>query len=372
MRLLLLAALLAAALPARAGFGFVYANAPDATMFEPYRPSMAYQHNSVGGTNTVIRHWTGYYEVRMPGLMPTGRRGNVQVTAYGDDSTYCKARSWSRVGDFDVSIIVQCYDDTAAPRNSRFTAVYHDEQVSADALAYTRLDRPDPATWPAPPGPMHYVPPMTDTFNTRSPGDPAGDLWIRARGTGRYTVYIHGWWEIHANFLVTATGGSVARCAIANEVHERAAVDEGYRIDRFAVDVRCVKPDAVPIDSSFSFAFFNKRTLNGGAGAYLRSDVVTYPSDDVVPRRERSFNSAFGRNAVRAVDRGLYVVRLGDLAGRYTKSTVIITALGARNEHCKLRSWVADGRDVKVTVACFTGPGALAPVPFFLHFGTDA
>src|SRR5262245_42166976 len=61
-----------------AQLGYVWANQPSSAS---YTPSLTYQFNSAGGTNTITRSGVGQYTVHFPGLSTLG--GHVQVTAYG-------------------------------------------------------------------------------------------------------------------------------------------------------------------------------------------------------------------------------------------------------------------------------------------------
>jgi hypothetical protein len=82
-----------------------------------YTPSLSYQFNSTGATNTITRSGTGVYRVRLPGLGFVS--GHVQVTAYGSGSTRCKVQSWtSTIGAKLVN--VRCFDAAGAPADSRY------------------------------------------------------------------------------------------------------------------------------------------------------------------------------------------------------------------------------------------------------------
>jgi hypothetical protein len=354
---------------AHAGFGFVLANDPAATAFEPYAPPLTLQHNSAGRENTVIRYWAGYYEVRMPRVMQLAREGNVQVSTHRSGSAYCKARLWSRRAELDSSVFVECYGPTGAPADAQFTVLYHDEQIDPTRLSYLWLDRPDPATW----GVHGYAGPADRRHNARSPGDPAGDMWVASAGeTGRYHVYIHGWPETEAGYLLTATGGSRARCAIESDGHEDAFVTSGrYWIHRHAALVACVNPNGTPAPSSFSIAYANERMLGrSGIGAYLLANRST-SVEEYVALPERSFNAAGGENSVQRTSRGVYTARLGGLAGFYTSSTALVTARGARGNYCSTWSWSASASDVRVSIRCFAPSGAAADSEFFLSFVTN-
>jgi hypothetical protein len=93
---------------------YVWANLESAAS---YTPSLSYQYNSTGGTNTNARSGVGVYQVRLPGAGTVN--GHVQVTAYGSGTTRCKVENWlSTVGAKVVT--VRCFDPAGAPADSRY------------------------------------------------------------------------------------------------------------------------------------------------------------------------------------------------------------------------------------------------------------
>ena len=82
-----------------------------------YTPSLLYQYNSSGGTNTITRLGAGTYRVRLPGL--GGVSGHVQVTAYGPGSKRCKVQSWTSTLTAK-NVNVRCFNAAGAPANSRY------------------------------------------------------------------------------------------------------------------------------------------------------------------------------------------------------------------------------------------------------------
>jgi hypothetical protein len=68
-------------------FGWAYLLADQPTS-SSYTPPLAYQFNSSGATNTVVRTGVGAYTATLPFL--AAYTGHVQVTAYGTGSERCK------------------------------------------------------------------------------------------------------------------------------------------------------------------------------------------------------------------------------------------------------------------------------------------
>jgi hypothetical protein len=92
---------------------YVWANQQGAAS---YTPSLSYQYNSTGGTNTITRSGVGVYQVRLPGAGNVS--GHVQVTAYGSGSTRCKVQSWTSTVTAKL-VNVRCFDTAGAPADSR-------------------------------------------------------------------------------------------------------------------------------------------------------------------------------------------------------------------------------------------------------------
>lgn len=85
-------------------------------------------YNSSGGNTSVTRHGTGHYTVSFAGLgtwcsLPAIclADGVVQVTAYGDDSRYCKLMGWStRNPSAEGTATVTCHAANGAASDSNF------------------------------------------------------------------------------------------------------------------------------------------------------------------------------------------------------------------------------------------------------------
>jgi hypothetical protein len=149
--------------------------------------------------------------------------------------------------------------------------------------------------------------------------------------------------------------------------------DHDYWVNRRVILVACVRPAGTLADLTFSVAYANERNLGadpGSVGAYLMADLPSATAA-YAPLPSRSFNSEGGGNQIQRSGIGVYVVRLGRLAGRYAKSTVLVTARGPGGAHCKVSSWLAPAPDVVAIVTCFDVVGAAVDSQFFLTFLTD-
>ncbi|MFJ7154130.1 hypothetical protein ACIQUQ_04255 [Streptomyces sp. NPDC101118] len=79
---------------------YAWANLPGSAA---YNPSAAYSYNSSGVVNRIRRVSQGIYRFYPPNQQLSN--GNVQVTAYGGDSKYCKVERWNPTD----GVQVRCY-----------------------------------------------------------------------------------------------------------------------------------------------------------------------------------------------------------------------------------------------------------------------
>lgn len=83
-----------------------------------YIPSLPYQFNSVGGTNTIRKLGVGSYRVETFG-QPL-QNGDVQVTAYGTGNQHCNVTGWSPTS----GISVRCYTPVGGLVDTPFTVSF--------------------------------------------------------------------------------------------------------------------------------------------------------------------------------------------------------------------------------------------------------
>lgn len=101
----------------------VHANQPTTAN---YTPNNASNWNWSGVKNSVARSSTGAYVVTMPGVASAIDGGNVMVTAYGTDTSYCKVGGWLSFGSSVLST-VYCFKPNGAPADSQFMLSYTNE-----------------------------------------------------------------------------------------------------------------------------------------------------------------------------------------------------------------------------------------------------
>jgi hypothetical protein len=97
------------------GSFYVWASQPNSPS---YTPDLRYQFNISGGTNTITRLGVGQYSVNFPFASLDG--GNVQVTAYGSGSEYCKVVYWAP----GAGVRVNCFNSAGALTDTRFDATF--------------------------------------------------------------------------------------------------------------------------------------------------------------------------------------------------------------------------------------------------------
>jgi hypothetical protein len=134
---------------------YVWANKPTTAS---YTPSTSNQWNSTGGTNTITRASTGNYTVSLPGQASAG--GNVQVTAFGSDASYCKTTGWSLGSNGKVNVGVRCFAASGSPVDSMFTLDFE-----YTPLTYFGIGG---FLWADQPNSEDYVPNLAYSINTES------------------------------------------------------------------------------------------------------------------------------------------------------------------------------------------------------------
>lgn len=334
-----------------AGYGFVWANAPHATL---YTPSTAYQANSTGTLN-YIRHDTGHaggagqYTVIMPGLGAAasgggaGYGGNVQVTAYGGGQERCKVEHWVPSGR-DLHIKVRCHDAFGVPVDALFSAFYHHSKALQPRQAgYVWADQPT-AAW--------YTPNLLYQANSKG-----GTNTVHRIGVGRYRVSFAGFTRVGGDVQVTAYGPTSEHCKV---------VFWGVS----TVDVACYRANGSPADSRFSVLYTDQGTPTapGLHGAYLWANQPTsaawYAASSTY--RWSSASSIWARRT----GPGAYEVLLsGQPASGDTN--VIATAYGDDNRTCNVSHWVASGSSTLVRLRCRQPGGVPADARFTLLFTTN-
>jgi len=90
--------------------GYAWAYQPSTAS---YALTGAYLFNDAGSGATISRSAVGTYVVTFPSL---GADGDVQVTAYGAGSSYCKVTNWSPAG-----VGVRCFSPGGSPADSYYT-----------------------------------------------------------------------------------------------------------------------------------------------------------------------------------------------------------------------------------------------------------
>ena len=218
---------------ADAGYlGHVWADQPSSAS---YTPSLSYQYNAKGLTNTISKGATGNYLVRLPGLGVTG--GNVKVTAYGATSHLCKVGNWYVSGS-DQYVRVLCFTTAGAPVDTYFTMTF------ARSLGVTGLaGTPTGYVWADQPSSASYTPNTTYQYN--SAGTSLNNT-ITKSATGVYQVRMPKLGGAEGTVHVSAYGPGTAECKVASWGSSGA--------DRL-VNVRCFTTSGVPVDATFTATY---------------------------------------------------------------------------------------------------------------------
>jgi hypothetical protein len=177
---------------------------------------------------------TGEYRVRFEGL---GRRTAtdreaVIVSAYGS-AAHCQPTTWTTTSE-DLDVTVRCHDGLGAAMNSRFVILLADDARPSSQLAFLVADQPtatgayQPANQGIRPGP--------------------GTATVEQIGPGTWDIILPGFYRDggrEETFLVSATGTTVARCAVAVWDYSTSAGSPSN------LTVRCGTPGGTPADVPF-------------------------------------------------------------------------------------------------------------------------
>jgi len=345
-------------------FGWVWA---DRASTSSYMPNADYQWNSNGYQSWMVRNGTGRYEVRIPrnGL---DYGGNVHVTAYGTDNTYCKVEDWYLPSSSSNQeyIEVRCFDANGTPKDSRFTAFYLDDNRGCTDTTYALADRPTTAVY-EPAYPYSYA--ALDRTLQAGYSGLSYDFEVRRNYPGRYTTYMPVRRPEQPSSTLaqgipfaTAVGTDSTRCGVANGsvlgftgppplIHED---NDG---------VVCSDATGATRDTQF-----NILDIYEGVPGWLPSGdnagAAVHVRDAWSPVVELSINTSGESNSVSRVSTGVYDVNFAGVnAG---KGTVIVSAnhhsLYSADEtnYCKVEWWWPWGDDVLTRVRCYDEDGNLA------------
>jgi hypothetical protein len=208
---------------------YVWANNPTSPS---YTPSTSYNFNPSGALNTITRLGTGYYDVQLPNMATSG--GDVELTAYGSDSSRCKVSNWSPLGSTEY-VYVRCYNTAGAPIDTYFTLTFA-SSTSIDGgpavgSAYVWANNP---TSPS------YTPSSWYQFNS---GGTVNS--ITRLGTGSYAVSLPLQNLGVGDVQVTAYGPGSQSCRVSSWTPGSGVV------------VSCTDTNGVPTDTYFDMAFLN-------------------------------------------------------------------------------------------------------------------
>jgi hypothetical protein len=238
-------------LPGQEG-GYVWANDPSNGF---YTPSTTFQWNSTGSDVTIQRSSPGVYTVFFPGQNFTG--GTVEVSAYGDDTNFCKVGAWFQ-GTSAQNVIVRCFDNSGAPSDSMFSArftrgspsdtpsfgfAWADQDtipLDSSANVSSTFSRAFVATCPG----GHESGPVREThiFN----GQYGVDFNMQATGNSL---------NHHPNVKVTAYGNTTS--AISCEVVGNMVVGGGF------AQVLCFSTNGAIVTSKFTMTYSDSSSTTG-------------------------------------------------------------------------------------------------------------
>jgi hypothetical protein len=324
-----------------AEYGFAFADQPTTSSYTA-NPRMSA--NSAGGVNTVQRHDTGNYTVRMPGL-GSADGGNVQLSAYGEHSSRCKASLWHATG-IAMDIGVVCQNSAGQRSDTQFTVQFHRGSNNlSHQSAYLMF------------GAASITPDPTYSFNSTGAVNQ-----VTRPATGRYQVdFGPGFTRLGGVVHVTGLGWDGDFCKV-------------QRWDQAQAEVRCYTAAGQLTNSSWSLRYHDQHLPNGFAelGGYVwANDHDATLNQWYAPNTLHSFNMQGGEvNQVRRVAIGRYEVELRRIPA-FDAGNSVATAHGLDGISCKVTDQFPSGSNTRVEVDCRNAAGALRNSYFTLTHVTD-
>jgi hypothetical protein len=208
---------------------YVWANKPASNS---YTPSLRFQLNSSGGTNTIQRLGTGQYEVLLPGPVVAG--GTVKVTAYGlNNANSCQVDHWSDVSP-GQAVFVDCFSPAGTPVNNKFTMTFTaSDDLFGDGAANSGY------LWGNDPTSSTYTPNVLYKFDT------AGTTaTVTKLGTGEWeTLFPNEADGAQGDQQATAYGSTPAHCIVDGPIGNGSS-EQG--------DVFCFDTSGNPLDTLYT------------------------------------------------------------------------------------------------------------------------
>jgi hypothetical protein len=341
---------------------YVWADQPAA---DSYTPNAAFQFNSTGEANTIVRTGTGAYTVSLPGTAPG--QGNIQLTAAGGSAegsgfvpgTVCKIDVWPAAGKEHEQFVV-CFDAAGEPVDSAFHLYYTSGDVFlGERAAYL---------WANDPSVRSYTPDERYQFNS------TGALNNISRfETGTYGVMLPGFAAHPGNIQVTPASGSTLGEIPAATCGVSTTGDAGN--DTRGVTVICADTNGTPVDSAFTLQYVaatnGTSSLIWAEGAYA---MVTHSSVtnlyEVGPLVR--FNSTGAVDTIQRTDVGKYSITLMNVGQE--GGNVQVSAWGTESTAvtCNIGNWgIAEGTaglNFIVNVACYDNDGNAADSHLFVSY----
>lgn len=330
---------------------------------------IASAYNSVGGVNTVAHPIVGDFDVKFPGLAPTGDNlGTVQVSAAGETSAYCKVRYWEN-NLTDVTVHVRCFGASSLPgvlgnpADSEFAVLYYAERRrTTDWLGlYMWADQPER-------GPS-YIPDARYQWSSKG-----GANAVRNLGIGVYAVDVPSTLRPQANqpytVLATAMGDGSEWCNAESEI---VANNAGPQL---TIVVRCFTGTGNAVSTKFTLSYF----ADVGLGADTVMDQqhgalasITAPTQDgVTTTVPQVLNSGGGVTQISRSLGNTYDMSFGGLPDSMTVSLALAGASGldasGHAAHCRA---YPKSIHSQIAVACGDEGGRRAASNFNVLYLTD-
>lgn len=350
--------------------GWVRLDNPSPTLMTAHTPPLAYQYNTSGLTNTVMRTGTGTYRVRFPNVLTfswgttVGQRGNVQITSRGLYGEWCNVSSW-RNYIYTVEVNVNCFDKTGMPANTKFEILYLNNRHWSQLCAYLTTSDPT-ASVETPSLNLSLVSRRIPATVTRT-------------ATGCYSVVLREMKSLGSfSFATPYFESGTTQVTAFGTGSEYCKVSTWYHLgDYRTVVVKCFDKSGAPADSRFSMAHASGELLAWPHMAYLwMHDANSAIGTWVATASKYQYNTRFPTFSTataitsRRTATGKYDVLIPGQSAS-DKTAALVTARGTGSERCNIINWFAVTGGTLAQVTCFNSMGGLTNAQFTMSYMTD-
>ncbi len=291
------------------------------------------------GNIEVTHTGQGTYLVKFTGLGGGSfNGGNVQVAAYGGNSTYCTVGNWNASGA-DFIATTNCYNITGSPVNSQFSMLVNwPRNANTGGNAFALVDDTSAVS----------IPNTTFAFNSGNASDTA-----KYFNSGAYANTVK-----FMNLNLSSIGGNILVNAVGSNNHCSVYTWNGTD---FTTYVNCVTPAGAAINTPYQVLVNLPKASSAGHSGYAwLNNAAPALATPYTPSATWSYNSGGGAITVTRTGIGVYNTVFAGLGNKGSTGGNAQVSAYQFDGICKLTSWYGGGTDYSVSTRCFDKTGVPA------------